>query len=151
MKKRKLAVWAGIGLALTTALSPLAVQAQSYNGSSIYKVTRSNGSPQVIVANRTPGERISITYPDATSTRKVTANACGLITLRDSSSNALADLVSVDGEAVVRLKERWNPCERAFSRMLSCSISMVPSFNFHLRTDNWRIATECRQSLDIAW
>jgi len=89
----------GAGLALAGMTAPLAL-AQTYNGNAIYKVMRSNGSPQVIVANRSPGERITITYPGATSTRRVTANACGLIVLRDSSSSSLAALVSVDGAAI---------------------------------------------------
>ncbi|MBD1877013.1 hypothetical protein H6F75_26360 [Nodosilinea sp. FACHB-131] len=61
---------------------------------------RSNGSAQVIVANRTPGERLTISYPGATSTRRVTANACGLVVLRDGASSSLADLVSVDGAPI---------------------------------------------------
>lgn len=99
MKKRKFLAIAGIGLVTAAALSPLAM-AQTYSGNTVYKVMRSNGSAQVIVANRTPGERLTMTYPNATSSRRVTANACGLVVLRDSPSNALTDLVSVDSMAL---------------------------------------------------
>jgi hypothetical protein len=98
MKMRKLA-WVGVGLAASAALAPIAL-AQTYNSNNVYKVTRSNGSPQVIVANRTAGERIVVTYPNATASRRVTANACGLVVLRDSASNSLSNLVSVDGENI---------------------------------------------------
>ena len=83
----------------TAAIAPMA-QAQTYSGSNIYKITRSNGTPAVVIANRTAGERISVNFTGATTTRRVTANACGLIVLRDSSSRALSDLASVDGTAI---------------------------------------------------
>ncbi len=99
MKKRRFLAIAGIGLAAAVAVSPFA-SAQTYNGNTVYKFTRSNGSPQVIVANRSPGERLTMTYPNATSTRRVTSNECGMLVLRDSSANLLANLISVDGAAI---------------------------------------------------
>lgn len=86
-------------MALTAVLSPFAL-AQTFNGNDVYKAMRSNGTPQVIVANQSPGSKVEVTYPNATSTRRVTANACGLISLRDTSSKPLANLVSVDGENI---------------------------------------------------
>ncbi|WOD37110.1 hypothetical protein RRF56_01220 (plasmid) [Nodosilinea sp. E11] len=88
-----------MGLVTAAVISPLA-SAQMYNGNAVYKVMRSNGSPQLIVANRAPGENLTITYPGATSSRRVTANACGLIVLRDGASSSLADLVSVDSSPI---------------------------------------------------
>jgi hypothetical protein len=99
MKRRKFLVMAGIGLVAAAAVAPFA-SAQMYSGNTVYKVMRSNGTPQVVVANRTPGERLTMTYPNATSARRVTANACGLVVLRDSASNALTSLVSVDGATI---------------------------------------------------
>lgn len=99
MNKRKFLTIGGIGLVATSLLAPLAL-AQTYSGSAVYKVTRTNGTTQVIVANRTPGERITVTYPGATTTRRVTANECGLVVLRDSATNALANLQTVDGVAI---------------------------------------------------
>ena len=90
---------AGLGMMAAAAIAPFA-SAQMFNSNSVYKVMRSNGTAQVIVANRTPGERLTMTYPGATSSRRVTANACGLIVLRDSASNALTSLVSVDGASI---------------------------------------------------
>lgn len=99
MKKLSFLTIGGIGLIVTGLLAPLAL-AQTYNGSAVYKVTRSTGTTQVIVANRTPGERLTITYPAATTTRRVTANACGLVVIRDSSTNPLTNLQTVDGTAI---------------------------------------------------
>lgn len=99
MKKRRFLTISGIGLVATGLLAPLAL-AQTYSGSDVYKVTRSNGTTQVIVANRSPGERLTVNYPGATTTRRVTANECGLVVLRDSSTNPLASLQSVDGAAI---------------------------------------------------
>lgn len=99
MNKRKFLVLGGIGLVATGMLAPLAL-AQTYGGNAVYKVTRSNGTTQVIVANRTPGERLTVNYPGATRTRRVTANACGLVVLRDSATSALANLQTVDGVTI---------------------------------------------------
>ena len=99
MKKRKLLAMAGVGMIAAAAIAPFA-SAQVFNSNAVYKVMRSNGSAQVIVANRSPGERLTMIYPNATSARRVTANACGLIVLRDSASNAIANLVSVDGAPI---------------------------------------------------
>jgi len=98
MSIKKYAVQLGL-LGLASAIA-FPAMAQTYNGNTVYKVMRSNGTPQVIVANRTPGERLSISYPGATITRRVTANACGLVVLRDGASSSLADLVSVDGAMI---------------------------------------------------
>ena len=98
MNVKKYAVRLGL-LGLASAIA-LPAMAQTYNGNTVYKVTRSNGSAQVVVANRTPGERLTISYPGAISTRRVTANACGLVVLRDSATNALTDLVSVYGVTI---------------------------------------------------
>lgn len=99
MKKRRFLTIGGVGLIATGLLTPLAL-AQTYNGNAVYKVTRSNGTTQVIVANRTPGERLTVNYPGATTARRVTANECGLVVLRDSSTNALANLQTVDGATI---------------------------------------------------
>jgi hypothetical protein len=99
MKANKFLVMAGIGLVAAAAMAPLA-SAQMYNSNTVYKVMRSNGTPQVIVANRAPGENLTVLYPGATTSRRVTANACGLVVLRDSTSNSLSDLVSVDGGTI---------------------------------------------------
>jgi hypothetical protein len=91
MNVKKYAVRLGLlGLASAIALPAIA---QTYNGNTVYKVTRSNGSAQVVVANRTPGERLTISYPGAISTRRVTANACGLVVLRDSATIAVSGRV----------------------------------------------------------
>ena len=95
---KKYAVRLGL-LGVASAIA-FPAMAQTYSGNNVYKVTRSNGTPQVIVANRTPGERLTMTYPNATSARRVTANGCGLVVLRDSASNALSSLVSVDGATI---------------------------------------------------
>lgn len=95
MNIKKYAVRLGL-LGVASAIA-FPAMAQTYSGNNVYKVMRSNGTPQVIVANRTPGERLTMTYPNATSSRRVTANACGNLILRDGASNALSDLVSVDG------------------------------------------------------
>jgi hypothetical protein len=102
MSIKKRAKKYAVRLALLGVASAIAfpAMAQTYSGNNIYKVTRPNGTPQVIVANRTPGERLSISYPNATSTRRVTANACGLVVLRDGASSSLTDLVSVDGAMI---------------------------------------------------
>lgn len=98
MNFRKFAVPLGL-LGLTCEIAVPAV-AQTFSGNTVYKITRSNGTPSVVVANKSPGTRVTFTFPNALRTRRVTANACGLITLRDSSTNALADLQSVDGETI---------------------------------------------------
>ena len=95
MNVKKYAVQLGL-LGLASAIA-LPAMAQTYNGNTVYKVTRSNGSPQVIVANRSPGEQLTVTYPGATTSRRVTSNACGLAVLRDSTTNPVANLVSVNG------------------------------------------------------
>lgn len=84
---------------VSVALAPLAM-AQTYNGNSVYKVTRSNGEPQVIVANQTPGARLDVIFPNATTTAKVTANACGLVVIRDSATRPANTLVSIAGAAI---------------------------------------------------
>jgi hypothetical protein len=94
-------LWRTLGLAcLSLAVTAAPTLAQIYNGNSIYKITRSNGTTSIVVAGQTAGQRIAINYANATRTRRVTANACGLITLRDTSSNPLSSLVSVDGETI---------------------------------------------------
>lgn len=98
MNVKKNAVRLGL-LGLASAIA-FPAMAQTYNGSDVYKVMRSNGSPQVIVANRNPGERLTVTYPGATTSRRVTANGCGLVVLRDSTTNPVANLVSVDGMVI---------------------------------------------------
>jgi hypothetical protein len=90
---------AGVALGLCAAMAPLAL-AQSYNGNSVYKVTRSNGEAQVIVANRTPGDRVEVTFPNAKTSARVTANGCGLVVLRDSATRPVSSLLSVDGAAI---------------------------------------------------
>ncbi len=52
---------AGIGLVAAATVAPFA-SAQMYSGNTVYKVMRSNGTAQVIVANRTPGESLSISW-----------------------------------------------------------------------------------------
>ncbi|QQE64171.1 hypothetical protein GFS31_08500 [Leptolyngbya sp. BL0902] len=99
MKKRTFLAIGGIGLIAAGFVAPLAL-AQTFSGNAVYKVMRSNGTPQVIVANRTPGERLTVTYPGATSTRRVTANACGLVVLRDSTTSPLSSLQTVDGATI---------------------------------------------------
>jgi hypothetical protein len=96
MKRTKLLALA----CLLAGAAAVPAVAQTFNGNAIYKVTRSNGTPSIIVANRSPGERVTVTFPNALKSRRVTANACGLITLRDTSSNPLANLQSVDGETI---------------------------------------------------
>jgi hypothetical protein len=88
-----------ISLALVGLVSTISFPAlgQMFDGSSVYKVMRPDGTPQVIVGNLTPGGRFTLTYPGATSTRRVTTNPCGLAVLRDSSASSLSDLVSVNG------------------------------------------------------
>ncbi|PSN08509.1 hypothetical protein C7271_21370 [filamentous cyanobacterium CCP5] len=86
-----------IGLAVAMAAPAFA---QTYSGNNVYKVTRSNGSEAVILANRSPGERISVTFPGAVSSRRVTANPCGLIVLRSTSTVPISNLLSVDGAAI---------------------------------------------------
>jgi len=86
-RKQGLALGLGFGVCLSTLGLP--ALAQTFNGNNIYKITRTNGTPAVIVANRTAGQRLAILFPNALSTRRVTANACGLITLRDTSSKGL--------------------------------------------------------------
>lgn len=101
MLKKFNRVGAYLGLAgLGMALAASAASAQTYNGNTVYKTIRPDGSPQIIIANRTAGERLSVTFPGAESTYNVTANGCGLIVLRDSTTRQLADLVSVDGAAI---------------------------------------------------
>lgn len=97
MKRTQL--FAGLGL-LSLLVSTLPAMAQTYNGNTIYKITRTNGSPAVVVANKTPGDRVEVTYPNATQSRRVTANSCGLIVLRNTSTRPLTNLVSVYGAAV---------------------------------------------------
>lgn len=99
MKRRKLIGLAGVALGMVAALAP-AVLAQTYNGNSVYRVTRATGEPQLVVANRTPGARLEIIFPNARSTARVTANACGLVVLRDSATRPIGTLVSVDGAAI---------------------------------------------------
>ncbi len=100
MRRIKKPLLMGSILGVAAAIFTPLVQAQTYNGNQIYKITRSNGTPAVIVANQTAGNRITVAFPNATSTRRVTANECGLITLRNTSSRPIANLVSVDGEAI---------------------------------------------------
>lgn len=95
-----LALAGAVGLLGTAIPTPAQLIAQTYNGNDIYKITRSNGSPAVIVANQTPGDRISVTYPNATQSRRVTANGCGLLVLRSTSTRSLDNLVSVDGSQI---------------------------------------------------
>lgn len=90
---------AGLG-AIGLLVSSIPAIAQTYNGSDIYKITRSNGSPAVIVANKNPGDRVDVIYPNATQSRRVTADACGLVVLRDTSTRPLTNLQSVDGTAI---------------------------------------------------
>lgn len=101
MRRRKFVGLAGAALVLSVAMAPLAM-AQTYSGAAVYKITRSNGTPAVIIANRSAGEKVSVTFPNATATRRVTANACGLVVLRDSSTAPIANLVSVDGAAITQ-------------------------------------------------
>lgn len=97
-RKKLLALGLGIGVSLSAIGVPAI--AQTFNGNNIYKITRTNGTPAVIVANRTAGQRLSILFPNALSERRVTANACGLVVLRDTSTNPLAELQSVDSETI---------------------------------------------------
>ena len=85
-------------LGLTTAIAFPAV-AQTFNGNDVYKVMR-NGTPQVIVGNLTPGSRLTMTYPGATTIRRVTTNSCGLAVLRDSNANSLSNLVSINSNTI---------------------------------------------------
>jgi hypothetical protein len=90
---------AGVGMVAAAVIAPLA-SAQMYNSNTVYKVMGSNGAARVIVANRSPGERITVSYPAATTTARVTANACGLVVLRDSSTRPLTNLLTVDGVTI---------------------------------------------------
>ncbi|MCY7274446.1 MAG: hypothetical protein LH702_12085, partial [Phormidesmis sp. CAN_BIN44] len=56
-----------------------------------------SGLNVVYVGEQAPSAEVPITFPGSDRTRRVSANACGLITLKDTTSAPLAGLKSLDG------------------------------------------------------
>lgn len=98
MKLRKIAALTGLVLSTLPAFVS-AASAQTYNGNSTFKVER-NGQTTVYIGEQAPNADVPVTLIGADRTRRVSANACGLITLRDSSTAPLSGLKSVDGSTI---------------------------------------------------
>jgi hypothetical protein len=95
MKFRKLGA---IALLAMSSLSALPTLAQTYSGSNTFKtINPTTNQPIVFVGEQPPGGEVSVTFVGADRTRRVAANACGLVTLKDTTSAPLAGLKSVDG------------------------------------------------------
>lgn len=98
-----------MNLRKTVALTALALSiipafvsgasAQMYNGNDVFKVER-NGQAIVYIGEQTPGADVPVTFIGADRTRRVSANACGLIILRSSPTAPLSGLKSVDGMTI---------------------------------------------------
>jgi hypothetical protein len=90
-----------IALLAMSSLSALPAAAQMYSGSNTFKtINPTTSQPVVFVGEQSPGGEVSVTFVGADRTRRVAANACGLITLKDTTSAPLAGLKSVDGMTV---------------------------------------------------
>jgi len=90
-----------IAILAMSSLSALPASAQMYSGSNTFKtINPTTNQPIVFVGEQSPGGEVSVTFVGADRTRRVAANACGLITLKDTTSAPLAGLKSVDGMTV---------------------------------------------------
>ncbi|MBD2078459.1 hypothetical protein [Leptolyngbya sp. FACHB-17] len=98
MNVRKIAALTGLALSTLPALASGA-SAQMYNGNDVFKVER-NGQAIVYIGEQTPGADVPVTFIGADRTRRVSANACGLIILRSSPTAPLSGLKSVDGVTI---------------------------------------------------
>lgn len=98
MSFRKIAALTGLALSILPAFASGA-SAQMYNGNSVFKVER-NGQPIVYIGEQTPNADVPVTFVGADRTRRVSANGCGLITLRNSDTAPLSGLKSVDGNVI---------------------------------------------------
>jgi hypothetical protein len=98
MNIKNIAALTGLALSILPAFVSGA-SAQTYNGNSIFKVER-NGQFTVYIGEQTPNADVPVTLIGADRTRRVAANGCGLITLRDSDTAPLSGLKSVDGSTI---------------------------------------------------
>jgi hypothetical protein len=90
-----------VSLLAMSSLSALPASAQMYSGSNTFKtINPTTNQPIVFVGEQSPGGEVSVTFVGADRTRRVSANACGLITLKDTTSAPLAGLKTVDGAVV---------------------------------------------------
>jgi hypothetical protein len=98
MNIRKIAALTGLALSTLPALVSGA-SAQMVSGNSIFKVER-NGQPTVYIGEKAANSDVPVTFLGAERSRRVAANGCGLITLRDSDTAPLSGLKSVDGNTI---------------------------------------------------
>ncbi|KAM3106819.1 hypothetical protein [Phormidesmis sp. 146-33] len=87
-------------LAMST-LSALPASAQSYSGSNVFKtINPTTNQPVVFIGEQSPNAEIDVTFTGADRSRRVSANGCGLVTLKDTDSAPLSGLKSVDGMTI---------------------------------------------------
>lgn len=98
MNLRKTAALTALALSTIPAFMSGA-SAQMVSGNSTFKVER-NGQPTVYIGEKAPNSDVPVTFVGADRTRRVAANGCGLITLRDSDTAPLSGLKSVDGDTI---------------------------------------------------
>ena len=90
-----------LAILAVSSLSALPASAQTFSGSPVFKsINPTTSQPTVFVGGQLPNAEISVTFLGADRTRRVTANGCGLITLKDSTSSPIAGLKSVDGMTI---------------------------------------------------